>query len=329
MNATFRLATPNAPGAVAIIEITGDIDGALQALGVHAVGVGQVALRDLAGVDEGLVARWSSDCCHLMPHAGPVIVRWLCEALERAGVAAAAEPPDVRRAWPEAADLHEARMLDALARAPSPRAIDLLLAQPARWRALERGDAPWPDAEIDDHSGALNRLLDPPLVVAIGASNIGKSTLLNALAQAPVSVVADEPGVTRDHVGATVLLDGLAVRWIDTPGLRAGAGGVEREAADLAVEAARRADLLVRCADANSPCPSPPALARLPSLGVGLRADQGEAPGASVQTAAGAGGDGLGDLSVEIRRRLVPDAALEWPGPWRLASASAGRGPRI
>jgi tRNA U34 5-carboxymethylaminomethyl modifying GTPase MnmE/TrmE len=320
VNARFRVATARTAGAVGVIEITGDVDGALAALGVAPVATGRVALRDLAGVDTGLVCRWSDDCCHLTPHGGALIMRRLCEAIGRAGIRSAAQP-DLKAAWPEAADLHEARMLEALARVRSPRAVDLLLDQPRRWRAQDSGEAVFDGAAIDAHSRALDRLLAPALVVAIGAPNIGKSTLLNALAGSPVSVVADEPGATRDHVGALVVLDGVAVRWIDTPGLRAGAVGVEREAAAIAREAARGADLLVVCEDAAAPCPTPAELAPVPALRVGLRADLAPAPGAAVQTAAGAGGAGVAELALAVRRRLVPDEALAWPGPWRLPEA--------
>ncbi|MFG0276050.1 MAG: GTPase [Phycisphaerales bacterium] len=317
MNAQYRVATARTPGAVGVIELTGDVDGALAAIGIRPVEVGAVALRDLAGVDRGLVCRWHASSCHLTPHGGAQLVRRLCEAIERAGVVSAPHG-DLRHAWPEAADAHEARALDALSRVLSPRAVDLLLDQPRRWRAQESGEAVYDTAEIDAHSRALHALLEPALVVALGAPNIGKSTLLNALAGARVSIVADEPGATRDHVGALLVLDGVAVRWIDTPGLRENAFGVEREAAAAALDAARSADLLVLCEDASHPCPTPPGLAGRPTLRVGVRADLAPAPGATLQTAAGAGGSGVAELAAAIRRRLVPDASLAWPGPWRL-----------
>ncbi|QKK10189.1 MAG: GTP-binding protein [Planctomycetota bacterium] len=113
-------------------------------------------------------------------------------------------------------------MLETLSRAVSPRAVDLLLDQPARWAAQ---GLPAPPLDTPSTSPELSRVLDrlvvPPLVVAIGPSNVGKSTLLNRLAGRPVAVTADEPGTTRDHVGSLVDLDGLIVRYVDTPGLQA------------------------------------------------------------------------------------------------------------
>ena len=82
--------------------------------------------------------------------------------------------------------------------------------------------------EILERSERWDRLLVPPRVVVVGRPSVGKSTLTNHLAGRSVSLVAEEPGTTRDWVGQvveltvsdTVLAAGVAVRWIDTPGLR-------------------------------------------------------------------------------------------------------------
>lgn len=316
----FRLATPAGQGAIAVIDITGNVSAGLGALGCTTPAVGAVVLRDLGGVDTGLVARWSDGHAAVMPHAGPFIVSRLLARLGDAGGARAdADDPAL---WPEAADMVEARMLATLARAASPLAMDLLLAQPRRWRAWD-GAAPTPE-EIRRQSALLDRLVDPPLVVALGASNIGKSTLVNALAAEEVSIVADEPGVTRDHVGVLLTLDGLTVRWVDTPGVRESSISSEVEAIGLAAGLARTADLLALCADAQSGFVPEAVLGALgvqadaPALRVGLRADRGPSPGAEVQTAAGAGGSGLTDLRAAVRERLVPAATLAWPGPWAM-----------
>lgn len=295
------------------------LDRALARLCASSVGVGEARLRR-AGDIELFVARWAPLAAHLMPHAGRVIRGQLGDLLRAAGVAEH-DRVAAREAFPEAFDEAEALTLAALSRAASPLAIDLLLDQPRRWREWDRRT---PSAsDIDDVSRALNRLLDPPLVVAIGPSNIGKSTLLNALAGRPLAVALDEPGATRDHVGAMLDLGGLVVRWADTPGVRATDDPIEREAQAAARTLAAHADLIVSCGDAASGfLPSEVLPASAPIIRAALRADRGAPAGADVETAA-IERRGVRELSDAVREALVPRAALEWLGPWRFDAALA------
>ncbi|HLO42445.1 MAG TPA: GTPase [Phycisphaerales bacterium] len=324
---SWRIATPHTvSAAIACIELTGDEHSLAACLDVLGVGVkppGSLWLCNFAGIDEGVVARLSPVCIHLMPHGGLFVVRAIASVLEKHFPGCAGPPAGEEarlRAYPEARDVHEARMLDALASASSPRAVSLLLDQPGRWRKHDAGELEGPDAGI---TGQLNRLLRPPTVVALGASNIGKSTLVNALARRSVSIVADEPGTTRDHVGVNLDVDGLTIRFIDTPGVREDAPNVERRAWTLTQKILRHADLVLLCGDAwnapldlervgvHTPHPSPSTLTLL------LRADIGTAIGWSpeVETSA-ARGQGINELAVAIRRRLVTDEALADGRPW-------------
>jgi len=252
IDAHWSLQTPaGALGPVAVVLLTGDVDRAFQTLGIRGVRVGQVAVRDLAGIDTGVVARWAEDSAHLMPHGGPAVIRALLDRFRAAGLREARSIAP-RSAYPEARDDVEARMVDTLARAASPLAIDLLLDQPRRWRAAGSEARELPQ----EHASILRRLIDPPLVVAVGPPNVGKSTLVNALAGRRVAIVADQPGTTRDHVGVTLDLAGLVVRYVDTPGVRDAADVIEHEATDLAMALATSADLLLLCGD---PAHLPPA----------------------------------------------------------------------
>lgn len=318
----FRVGTAHAPGAIAVIDLFGDVDRAFAALDLKRVAIGRPALRDLGGVDDGIVVRWSEEHAQLLPHAGPQVIRSLAMRLERIGAVQERDPsPSV--AFPEAAGPLEARMLDALARAESPAAIDILLAQPERWRAAV--DVPIDLAEQRAMSQALDRLVTPALVVAIGPPNIGKSTLTNALAREAVSVVADQPGTTRDHVGVSLGLPSPAgavvIHWIDAPGFRTAEAPdpIEAEAIRLARGVAARADVLISCGDAEHGFLDLVAAGIVPRgavLRVGLRADRGSTPQCDLETAA-ATGRGVQELATLLRRTLVPDAALSWNGPWR------------
>ena len=66
-------------------------------------------------------------------------------------------------------------------------------------------------------------------IVILGEPNVGKSTLLNALAQSDVVIVSEEAGTTRDVVEVSLDLGGFPVRLMDTAGLRSGGGKVEEE----------------------------------------------------------------------------------------------------
>lgn len=312
------MATPPPAGtsAIAAIELHGDVEGAMARLGIRPVDAGGVALRDLAGVDEGVVARFSGTLAFLMPHAGAAVVRSLIDRIVAAGLREDREP-DPLAAYPEASSPVEARMLAALARAQSPLAVDLLLDQPRRW-ALADGGAER-EAAVLARSAILNRLIDPPLVVALGRPNIGKSTLLNTLAGRPVAIVADQPGTTRDHVGVTLDLAGLVVRWIDAPGLSdATADSADAEAQRLAIVAAGSADLILLCADATEPFPGiPPGFAG-GVMQVGLRSDLGPpAAGPVVCAVSRDRPETVEALVGAVREALVPAAAMGHPGPWR------------
>ena len=69
-------------------------------------------------------------------------------------------------------------------------------------------------------SGALLR--EGITVVLAGLPNVGKSSLLNALAGAELAIVTPIPGTTRDKVSETIQIHGVPVRVIDTAGLRSG-----------------------------------------------------------------------------------------------------------
>ncbi len=308
------LTTPNARGALAIVAIESEsLDADLAELAIKPVAVGEARLRDLLGVDRGVVARWTETRADLFCHAGPAVVRALTRELEARGVARAGEM-DPQSIYPEARDAIEAQMLAALASAPSPRAVDLLLDQPRRWREAE-GEGETGDPRLD-------RLLHPPLVAALGVPNIGKSTLLNALAGRQLALAADEPGTTRDHVGALLVLDGLAVRYLDLPGLEPGATGPDAEAQRLALAAAASADLVFACGDATHPPPDAGAVlgggdGTRAMLTVALRTDLGEPGFRADARVCAVSGEGVADLARAIRRALVPDGAVASARPWR------------
>ena len=99
------------------------------------------------------------------------------------------------------------------------------------------------DAACDERGA---RIADQGLeAVLCGRPNVGKSSLLNALARQERAIVTDIPGTTRDIVRADVMIDGLRVHFSDTAGLREGADVIERLGVDRARQAIAGADVVI------------------------------------------------------------------------------------
>ena len=96
-------------------------------------------------------------------------------------------------------------------------------------------------------SAPLGRVLQEGALTAIvGAPNVGKSSLLNALLREDRAIVAPTPGTTRDLIEATCSVRGLPLRLIDTAGQRDSADPVEQEGARRARELLPKARLVLR-----------------------------------------------------------------------------------
>jgi tRNA modification GTPase len=79
-------------------------------------------------------------------------------------------------------------------------------------------------------------------IAIIGRPNVGKSTLLNLLAQEERAIVSDEPGTTRDVLSIDINVGGLAVRFHDTAGLREASNAIEEEGVRRAKQTIDRSD---------------------------------------------------------------------------------------
>lgn len=96
-------------------------------------------------------------------------------------------------------------------------------------------------------------LVEPWRVVVAGAPNVGKSSLVNALAGYQRSIVSAIPGTTRDLVATTIAVDGWPVELIDTAGIRAAATALEEQGIHRARAAIDRADLCLWLLDGAAP----------------------------------------------------------------------------
>ena len=90
-------------------------------------------------------------------------------------------------------------------------------------------------------------------VAIIGAPNVGKSTLLNALLGEERAIVSDIQGTTRDTIEDTLVLGGILFRFIDTAGMRQTEDTIENMGIERSRQAAQRATIIIHLIDATCP----------------------------------------------------------------------------
>jgi tRNA modification GTPase len=155
------------------------------------------------------------------------------------------------------------------------RAIHALVERVINLRMLVEATLDFPEEEIDflERADALGQLdairaaLDATLatarqgallrdglnVVLAGRPNVGKSSLLNALAGAEVAIVTPVAGTTRDRVAQAIQIEGVPLNVIDTAGLRDTVDEVERIGIERTWETVANADVVVHLVDSMKP----------------------------------------------------------------------------
>ena len=102
----------------------------------------------------------------------------------------------------------------------------------------------------DARQGALLR--EGLAVVLAGQPNVGKSSLLNALAGAELAIVTPVAGTTRDKISQTIQIEGIPLHVIDTAGLRDTQDEVEKIGIERTWNEIGRADVVLHLLDARS-----------------------------------------------------------------------------
>ena len=95
-------------------------------------------------------------------------------------------------------------------------------------------------------------LRDGAKVVLIGQPNVGKSSLLNRLAEEEVAIVTEIPGTTRDPLRHELAIEGVPVHVVDTAGLHEATDTVEKIGINRAWLEIERADLALYIVDATA-----------------------------------------------------------------------------
>ena len=320
--------TTAASGAVGVLHMRAQPDRLAKTLSTTLPEIGNASLRRICDLDEALVLRASDNTLIVTPHGGPRLRQRLVRAISDAGISFVSpnqlSPADI---FIETANDIESRMLNTLARAASPDAIALLLAQPQRWKKY---GAPTPaDAA---RSKRLCRLIDPPTVVIAGAPNAGKSTLLNALLGRTAAVTSPIAGTTRDFVSANIVLAGLACRVVDAPGFiqknlpeevfgathsTPSPDSIDQAAIARAQQEILNADLVVALAAPNQEWPAieHANIIRVQSMSDILKSNDSKLK-IELRISALAG-TGLIEFAQAVREKLVPASDIANDRPWQ------------
>ncbi|KNG93699.1 tRNA uridine-5-carboxymethylaminomethyl(34) synthesis GTPase MnmE [Pseudaestuariivita atlantica] len=132
-------------------------------------------------------------------------------------------------------------------------------------------------------------------VAIVGRPNVGKSTLLNAIARRDAAIVSDIAGTTRDIVEARVDLNGQNVLFLDTAGLRESGDTIEQLGVEKARSRSSAADLRVFLGEGASELGVP---VESSDIVIGAKAD------ISGQGVSGLTGEGVAELLKEVSDRL-------------------------
>lgn len=329
----MALLTPPGRGALAVVAVWGAeatrmVEGLFRARGGTPMGAwmpGRIGVGRWRGRGEGeeasvtaeevLVVRtlrgWEVQC-----HGGTAAAAAIVDDLVRVGAESVAAMEWDRDERPTAAA--EARTL--LSQIDAPRGARILCRQLA-------GEL---DAELDRIAGLVRqgdidtarrvaerlhraarvglRLASPWRVAVRGGVNVGKSSLVNALAGHARSLVSPLPGTTRDVIEAHLVVGGWSVVLVDTAGLRdaddTAAGATERAGIARGQAATRESDLVIDVVEAGD------ASSASDGLVVWSKADlhpETPVPDGIIPTSA-VTGQGIATLAAAIVDRLVPEA---------------------
>jgi tRNA modification GTPase len=159
------------------------------------------------------------------------------------------------------------------------------------------------------------RLREGLVFAVIGPPNVGKSTLVNALAGREVAIVSPLPGTTRDALETRVELGGVPVTLVDTAGLRESSDLVEAEGVRRALATASSADLVVSVYDISEGIHGPLDRGSVRELVVVNKADLGGCAPEGALAVSAATGAGLDRLlaSLAAEARALTDAAGPTP----------------
>jgi tRNA modification GTPase len=326
----WAVLTPPGKGAIAVVGVAGPDSWAIVAplLGRTEMPPDGSTVVGRFGepgqpADEVVVLVRSAEHVEICCHGGPAVVRFVGETLERRGCRRVSDrewlaaigfderwglsPPETRSdcTFPEginpAARQDIAEAIEILTRCPTTRTAAIVLDYLGG--AFERALAEGHIDRLRELVPVAEHLDLPWRVVIAGAPNVGKSSLVNALAGFARSLVSPIAGTTRDVVTTRIALDGWPIELCDTAGQRDSADAVESAGITLARDASAAADCLVWVLDGSTArvLPERADLVVVNKIDLPPTWDRGENLGVSATT-----GEGLAELTAAIVAVLVP-----------------------
>ena len=157
-------------------------------------------------------------------------------------------------------------------------------------------------AQVDGF-GAAERIRTGYEVAIVGPPNVGKSTLLNALAGRDAAITSEIAGTTRDVIEVRMELAGLPVTLLDTAGLRETDDTIEKIGVARALERAKAADLRVFLIESNSKPEFDPAPDDI------VIASKADLSGKTFEAVSGKTGAGVAQLVEQIGAKLSSKTA--------------------
>jgi len=339
---TAAVLTPPGRGAVATVSIQGPLVQVAAAIDLHfsaandrtfqEQSVGRVCFGHWgrkSGADSGenpseavVLSRRNEFHVEVCCHGGPAATEQILSDLRKSGI------PSVP--WQDhGADSPETLASEfdmAVLSAATRRAVMTLLEQKrvlsgqvTHWMMQAGSGDDWADsvgAQIDrclQWSECGLHLTTPWRVVLAGRPNVGKSSLLNALAGFSRAIVNQEPGTTRDVVSVETAFDGWSVLLADTAGLRETSDEIEQEGVSRSRQAMDEADCVCLLFDSASALTAldrqllaDAEVSMTPTVSVASRSDLGTENHPGCLEVSAVTGSGLEDLMAAIVRQLVP-----------------------
>lgn len=234
---------------------------------------------------EGPASYTGEDMLEISFHGNPIIVENALEALFRAGSRMALPGEFTKRAVLNGKfDLIKAEAINALITSKTERALEAAVKsftgglseevvsfreKMIRLLAAVEVELNYPDEVETDYSSLRGELLDLRNEIAhfvnssengiilsrgiktaiVGETNVGKSTLLNALLKRDRAIVSDLPGTTRDTIEEDLNIEGVLFNVVDTAGIREATDAVEELGIKRSLKAIEEADLVILLRD--------------------------------------------------------------------------------